>query len=519
MVKDYFLGLPEPLTTFALFDYFLDAWVKAEALSAAQSLPQSQDPPPPPGCYPGSQPRPCSRPYTVTNLDATSPTTAASQFYTMSEAGSEDFLQLSHQERVAKIRQTFTVLPPLATSSVKGSSNSTVQSATSSLSPDMSTTAIMRNFLPPNTCFETVFIESSPVTRIVPQAQSEVLHLSRSSSGRSLSHISSGPWPTRSSATQTEVAKSESLKRLPRWKRSSRLRKSVAVMEPSPERLEGEGTDNRGFSSSPLVGGEEVKSLERRRGLYSASDLPTPYPEALVMRHTHSLDNLLDREANRQQFLLKYRQVSGDLRSGPDLVVQAKSARDSSVIMSKAVRKEKRKSRAREASCDSNITPVLQRMRLEGEERAHCYDNAGMEVSPRAPLARHEECDLSPVVPAFMPRQHQYNSSYRLATLHPPTPRLLPRTSTKLSLARPLPPPRGEVPRVPRHEPVYTVAVPGPLRRYSVQRPSELAQVEPFSRGSQRRASLHSLVTVDSGRYSLPPCPTYMELQQQQVRD
>merc|ERR1719300_874906 len=34
VVKDYFLGLKEPLTTFSLYDYFLDAWVKAEAVAA-----------------------------------------------------------------------------------------------------------------------------------------------------------------------------------------------------------------------------------------------------------------------------------------------------------------------------------------------------------------------------------------------------------------------------------------------------------------------------------------------------
>ena len=113
--------------------------------------------------------------------------------------------------------------------------------------------------------------------------------------------------------------------------------------------------------------------------------------------------------------------------------------------------------------------------------------------SPRAPLAS-QECDLSPVTSSFLARHHQYNSSYRLATLQPATPRALPRTSTRLSLARPHPPPKPEL------EPVYTLAGPGPLRRYPAPRP------EPsLYRGGQGRASSHSATTVDSGVYSLPP--------------
>merc|ERR1719189_1704339 len=448
---------------------------------------------------------------------------STSQFYTMSENGEEEFPHLSSQERVARIRQTFSVLPPLATSSMKGSttnssnltsnsSNSTFFSnnGSSSLSPDnsststtprltseMSTTAIMRNFLPPNTCFETVFMESSPVTRIVPQSSSEVLHLSRSSSQHSLSHISSGPLPTKHSATQTGEMRSESLKRLPRWKRSSRLRKSVAVMERSPElrqRIYGtvnSGLDNPGFStenvSRPRIRSNvsecDPRDLELRRGPCSASELGASDEVAtLNMRHTHSLDNLLDK-TERQEFLMKYRQVSGDLRNAVsgdlriagrreqelDHAVQPKdssmlpNSKDSSIIMFKAMRKEKRKSRVRETTampCSSEITlaPALRRMKLEA---SHCYDNQGMEHSPRAadstktsgdptgiwevpkaPLAS-QECDLSPVpTQSLYPRLHQYNTSYRRATLQLAASPKLPRTSTRLSLPRPAPPPK-----------------------------------------------------------------------------
>ena len=196
VVKDYFLDLKEPLTTFGLYDHFLDAYIKAEAVAA---IPRPVPPPAPVshvspphqgesrGCHvhPGSASRPCSRPYTQTDLDQGHPqehVTAPGHFYTMSEADSEDFLLMTNQERTAKIKQTFSCLPPLATSSVKtgSSANSTPNTTnTSSLSPDMSTTAVMRTFLPPNSCFETVFLGNSPVTRIVPQAESETLHISR----------------------------------------------------------------------------------------------------------------------------------------------------------------------------------------------------------------------------------------------------------------------------------------------------------------------------------------------------
>ena len=194
VVKDYFLDLKEPLTSFGLYDHFLDAWIKAEAVAA---IPRRQIPPqqqqqqrrltlsPPggpgaPGCHlhPGSASRPCSRPYTQTDLDLPQ---HPQQFYTMSEADPEDFLLMSNQERTAKIKATFSCLPPLATSSVKtnSSNNSSLTPNSSVLSPDMSTTAIMKTFLPPNSCFETVFLGNSPVTRIVPQAETETLHISR----------------------------------------------------------------------------------------------------------------------------------------------------------------------------------------------------------------------------------------------------------------------------------------------------------------------------------------------------
>ena len=189
VVKDYFLGLPGPLTTYPLYEFLVDAFIKAEAISStgdrlvinqrASGLPTNRQE------QPISRPPvrsvfPCCQnqiPVTGPLLRGNSQPSAAPQFYRMTEAGrpEEEFPGLlSSQERVARIKQTFEVLAPLATSSLQNSSGSTFLSSghstfdtvsPPSLSPDMSATAIMKNFLPPNTCFETAFMQESPVTR------------------------------------------------------------------------------------------------------------------------------------------------------------------------------------------------------------------------------------------------------------------------------------------------------------------------------------------------------------------
>merc|ERR1719397_106651 len=316
----------------------------------------------------------------------------------MSEADSDDFLLMSNQERTAKIKATFSCLPPLATSSVKTNSSNNSSSLTpnsSVLSPDMSTTAIMRTFLPPNSCFETVFLGNSPVTRIVPQAETETLHISRSGSVRSLSHISSSYTRTAGTRTDTEQDKSQdSIKRMPKWRRYNRRKSSSDESRTS-------GKDNYGYTNSPPG-----------------------------ISHGHSLDNLLHQETEQKNdFMLKYRQVSGDLRGSQELVemderpnneagndvprtrsrsmsynsVKEKSARERSMIESKTVRKEKRKSRYRDGSGERSgtcLTPALRRVKLETDN--YCYSNAGMDTSEegavKAPRAA-QEGDLSPVPP------------------------------------------------------------------------------------------------------------------------
>jgi hypothetical protein len=115
VVKDYFLGLPGPLTTYPLYEFFIDAFIKAEAISSSGSrlgggnkglpgpptireeLPLSR-PPPVLAVYPC-----CQNHQGQTQLQ--------SHFYQMTEDGrrsEEEFPgQLSSQERVARIKQTF----------------------------------------------------------------------------------------------------------------------------------------------------------------------------------------------------------------------------------------------------------------------------------------------------------------------------------------------------------------------------------------------------------------------------
>ena len=462
VVKDYFQGLPGPLTTFPLYEFFVEAFIKAESSDDGPVTVPAPRLLTVPNCrvHPGSASRPCSRPFTQTNPDLGA---QANDFYTMTDQR-EDFSILCNQERVARIRQTFQVLPPLATSSAHNSNNtnstltssghSTFDTTSPSLSPDMSTTAIMKQFLPPNTCFETAFVEESPITRIVPQRDHEVLHIKRSWSGRSLSQVTSVDWATRNSSTQTDIRDQDSgsLKRIPKWKRTSRFRKSIAVMESHDRRKPllslGGGSSaaggivNGGFSATP---DPDIGEQRRPRQLVSTGDLPAPVNKPI--RGYSSVDNLLDRETKfEQEFMMKYRQVSGDLIGSCDLVELAKErfqdGKERNLIESKAVRKEKKKRRCRNSSIDRLGYDTDNEVRYEPhslyENRSrHCYVNRGMEQSPElrpAPLASQEITDLSPVP---FNRNAKYNNSYRLANNQPATPSLrsnLPRTSTRLNL-------------------------------------------------------------------------------------
>ena len=103
---------------------------------------------------------------------------------------------------------------------------------------------------------------------------------------RSLSHISSSY--TRTAGTQTETRQDQSqdsIKR-PKWRRFNRQRKS------SSDESRTSGQDNYGYTNSPPG-----------------------------LTYGLSLDNLLQQETQeKSNFLLKYRQVSGDLRASQELV-------------------------------------------------------------------------------------------------------------------------------------------------------------------------------------------------------
>ncbi len=278
VVKEYFLDLKEPLVPYGLFDLFVAAQIRADEASCPQNL----------ACFPlNTVPVQTSTPTTV-NEDRRS-------FYCNPYGGNGP----QQHERVARIRQTLELqandhspashLSSLETSSSYGDS---------ALSASMSTTAIMRHFLPPNTCFETAFMHEDPITRIVPQKQSETLHLRRRNT-RLVVPPAPPSWDTRSIATQTSVEEQECAKRQPRWRRSSRQRKSIAVMEFSDE---GKKT---GLSTGSLKAPREVAS---------------------------SADNLLgDCAASHQR---RHSMIPGGLNT---------TASCDNVILSKAVRKEKRK--------------------------------------------------------------------------------------------------------------------------------------------------------------------------------
>ena len=515
VVKDYFLGLQYPLTTCTLYEFLLEGYQKAEGKLPPPTAPKPVLRPVL-GCNwkPGGGQQAQQYGYTAminnipicnNNKPGYQPQEEEGCFYKMTDSV-EDFAQLSNQERVAKIKQTFQILPPLATSSLQNSNNtsSSLSGHTtfdaisySSLSPGSiqpgssvspGTDAAM--LLPPKTCYETAFVDQSPITRIVPQKEHEVLHIKRSWSGRSLIHIPTSDWATKSISTQTDQfsngndnGNSNSLKRLPRWKRATRFRKSIAVMETQKnQRATGEniavgitnrgfvdnnvvGITNLGFSDTPGLDNEPSVSMcpagtgsVRRSNLRSESAESYHQSNNGNIRGYSSVDNLLDKEKEfEEEFMLKYRQVSGDLRGSCDLVQASRSSEDSRYfIQSKTVRKEKKKRRHRGHSEDKyggyatdseimydtqsrkSLSEVNKKYWHESPPRLHhsTHNLLERETSLAAPLAIDETVDLSPVPFA---RNNKYNNSYRMATNQPATPlgrAGMPRTSTKINLPK-----------------------------------------------------------------------------------
>eukprot|EP00088_Acartia_fossae_P044573 TRINITY_DN4739_c0_g1_i3.p1 TRINITY_DN4739_c0_g1~~TRINITY_DN4739_c0_g1_i3.p1 ORF type:complete len:1187 (-),score=273.56 TRINITY_DN4739_c0_g1_i3:761-4321(-) len=502
VVKDYFLGLQSPLTTFTLYEFLVEGYQRAEGKIGPPTAPK-----PSIRTLPGfkqnhgSANKACTRPFPQTNEEHAGlmPDTRVHQnarplegedscFYRMTDSV-EDFALLTNKERVAKIRQTFQVLPPLATSSLQNSNNtssslsghSTFDAISpSTISPRLPSTS-MQYSLPPKTCYETAFVDTSPITRIVPQKEHEVLHIKRSWSGRSLLHIPTSDW-TRSTSTQTDTDQPEqdrgagnSLKRIPKWKRTTRFRKSIAVMETQKNRkaepcIEPDtyhGLTNHGFVDTP---GPAVSmcptgnSEARFKSMSALKQHKATRSSSKNIRGFSSVDNLLDKEKEfEEEFMLKYRQVSGDLRGSCDLVQASRQQQNGTnssddsryLIHSKTLRKEKKKRRYRAHSedkyggyaTDSEIMyDSSTRSRVHEVNERYWQLNRSFDTSPTdshkqshpnllAPLAMDETTDLSPVVP--FTRNNKFNNSYRLATNQPATPvgrSMLPRTSTRLEL-------------------------------------------------------------------------------------
>ena len=277
----------------------------------------------------------------------------------------------------------------------------------------------------------------------------------------------------------------------------------------------------------------------RTNRLRSVGELSGGVPDRPIRGYS-SLDNLLDREMQfEEQFMMKYRQVSGDLLSSCDLVELAEEQSseatafwDKSLIASKAVRKEKKKRRGRTSSSERLGYETDTDVRYEPNP-PHCYVNRGLEPSPvrstnMAPLASHEISDLSPVP---FNRHTKYNASYRLATNQPATPKLnFPRTSTKVRLqpaensrkggqdecvyARAEPYLNSDASSVVGPEGLYSQVGEGPIQRYRAgqvhrhtmppPQTSQTLQLRPndFRRNNATRNSRTSQATVDSGRYS-----------------
>ena len=115
VVKDYFTSLTSPLITFELFDIFVSAFIKAEAVSAMKTKRRHRD----------------SYHFAVAPMPylETSPI-----------VDHQNYIQ-TNQQRFANVRSTLNLMPRQTSSPI----------CNPPLSAHMSPTAIMRNFLPPNT--------------------------------------------------------------------------------------------------------------------------------------------------------------------------------------------------------------------------------------------------------------------------------------------------------------------------------------------------------------------------------
>ena len=441
VVKDYFLTLGSPLIPYELYDLFESAFIKAEAVGAkfryvaapnvSQWRPQdtthfTSTPAPPSlglnALYGSSHPR-MERSSLSSSRRGCPPT-----FYTMQDEV-HFYPQLSKQERVARIRQTLTMTTrggdtssaacTITNQSSSLEASSSLGSPSSGMLSELDASAIMRNVLPPNSCFETAFMNERPVTRIVPQKHNETLHLhpppqhhvrshlaSSGLSGRCYTPIPSGGsvisnWDSRSIATQTSVEEDETadegqqqsgrlrrkkkkdvpsadssiLSRIPRRRRSARSRKSIAVMEFSD-------TASVVSSKSGMVNPAFEDSPTKRIGAGNCG----------LQKGYSSVDDLLNEDSSK--FLHKYEQLS--IR-GSQRREQTSSQICDHMIQSKTVRKEKRKQK-------------------EKRDRAHSLDRT-LDSQCSSSGARFDGSS-SYLLPPHQRQQQQQQQPYQLTRFH-----------------------------------------------------------------------------------------------------
>ena len=385
VVKDYFLTLGSPLIPYELYDLFESAYIKAEAVGAKVQY----EVPVAAGAPNWRQQQ--QQQSTLHDHMSSSPTilgrSSSRGFYTMQNE--------ARRRYPLEANQTFSTMSPSRDYSSSGSGSISLFSPPPTSVPLATSAGIMRTVLPPNSCYETAFMNENPTTRIVPQKHNETLHLhpqhaygSRPSSsiGRCYPPISNGGgggggnWDSRSIATQTSVSEEEDedrddeetkqrrrrkkkdansdssssiLSRIPRRRRSARTRRSIAVMELSDTasacsmRSNKVGMINPAFVESPMKG---------------------------LQKSSSSVDNLLLNDESCK-FLHKYEKLSS-VNSSSSINAQSSSSSQLSdhMIQSKTVRKEKRKQREK-----------------RDHHRAHSLDAA----AARATISSQEEQEQS----------------------------------------------------------------------------------------------------------------------------
>ena len=271
--------------------------------------------------------------------------------------------------------------------------------------------------------------------------------------------MSGSTWDSRSIATQTEDEDEEKMSlvekpgkeakvrsRQPRWKRSVRKRKSIAVMETtnskshsgieaSPAKSENgilaTGQINRGYSVSPIKHKpcHSSFSVNRQR---SASTLPygSVYNTSYLIEpkktgNSNSLDNLLANERSKKQRIPNQNYqfpVPSDNRYSvlvkniPDMC-QENTSPTENILRSKTVRAEKRKQRdRREKSIERCLDIDRDRLRQNYHEGQHIHPSMLRQRTQSIAAFESRYCYTNPIPIA---EQMPYNSTVGYNSFNP----------------------------------------------------------------------------------------------------